>query len=247
MLVLVELEHLSGRLPRQLSGGQQQRVALARALAMRPAVLLLDEPFSNLDAQLRVRMREELRDLIRRIEMTTLFVTHDQDEALMLSDRIGVMSKGRLEQVGSPGEIYEKPASRVVAQFIGWCSLVDGQVREDRVFVSDRGLELDGAGPPGPATAVLRPEHVRIGRPGAGERLRAARVITSDYYGGVSRLLLDLGGDQVMMQEHFPADRRPRAGDRLDIAIDTSRVCIIPASAEAAPPSPAAAAPEDAR
>ena len=113
MLVLIELEHLAGRFPRQLSGGQQQRVALARALAMRPAVLLLDEPFSNLDAQLRVRMREELRDLIRRIEMTTLFVTHDQEEALMLSDRIGVMSRGRLEQVGSPGEIYEKPATRV--------------------------------------------------------------------------------------------------------------------------------------
>ena len=231
MLVLIELEHLAGRFPRQLSGGQQQRVALARALAMRPAVLLLDEPFSNLDAQLRVRMREELRDLIRRIEMTTLFVTHDQEEALMLSDRIGVMSRGRLEQVGSPGEIYEKPATQFVAQFIGWCALLDGRLREDGIFVSERGLELESAGPPGPATAVLRPEHVSIGRSGGNERLRSARVVTSDYYGGVSRLLLDLRGDQIMMQEHFPADRRPRPGDVLDITIDARRICIIPASA----------------
>ncbi|TKC01146.1 MAG: ABC transporter ATP-binding protein, partial [Mesorhizobium sp.] len=109
MLRLVELPHLAERLPTQLSGGQQQRIALARALAMRPAVLLLDEPFSNLDAQLRVRMRDELREVIRGVDVTTIFVTHDQEEALTISDRIVVMNTGRIEQIGTPGDIYENP------------------------------------------------------------------------------------------------------------------------------------------
>ncbi|WP_407121280.1 ABC transporter ATP-binding protein [Bradyrhizobium sp. STM 3561] len=140
MLKLVELPHLAQRLPSQLSGGQQQRIALARALAMRPAVLLLDEPFSNLDAQLRVRMREELREVIRGVDVTTLFVTHDQEEALTMSDRIVVMNAGQIEQVGTPGEIYEAPSTSFVAKFIGWCSLLNGIVDADGVFTSGGGF-----------------------------------------------------------------------------------------------------------
>jgi putative spermidine/putrescine transport system ATP-binding protein len=229
MLQLVELGHLSSRFPRQLSGGQQQRVALARALAMRPAVLLLDEPFSNLDAQLRVRMREELREVIRKVEITTLFVTHDQEEALMLSDRIGVMNKGQLEQIGTPAEIYEKPTSRFVAQFVGWCSLLDGVVDARGNFASEHGLAFRSSAPPGPATAVIRPEHVSAGRSSSAESgvAYSAKVITSDYYGGVSRLLLSVSGERLMMEGCFQEDRRPRPGEEIAITIETERIRLI--------------------
>ncbi|MBB4303216.1 putative spermidine/putrescine transport system ATP-binding protein [Rhodobium orientis] len=147
MLRMVELDHLSDRRPAALSGGQQQRVALARALALQPALLLLDEPFSNLDAQLRVRLREDMTRIIERIGVTTLFVTHDQEEALALSDRIVVMSTGRVEQIGSPGEIYERPSSRFVADFIGQCTILDGTCA-DAAFRSVNGLRLPFEAPP---------------------------------------------------------------------------------------------------
>jgi putative spermidine/putrescine transport system ATP-binding protein len=175
MLALVEMGALAARLPRELSGGQQQRVALARALALRPAVLLLDEPLSNLDAQLRVRMREEIRALIRRLTMTTLFVTHDQEEALVLADRIVVINRGGVEQVGPPGAVYETPATRFVAEFIGLANLLDGVVTggdgDDLIVETRRGLRLrarpgDTAAPPrrpGEAvTLIIRPEHLVV-------------------------------------------------------------------------------------
>src|SRR5712671_3844308 len=118
-LALVRLEGLRRRMPRELSGGQQQRVALARALVIEPALLLLDEPLSNLDAKLREELRDEIRDIQRRLGITAVFVTHDQVEALTLSDRIAVMNAGRLEQVGTPSEVYERPATEFVAAFIG--------------------------------------------------------------------------------------------------------------------------------
>jgi putative spermidine/putrescine transport system ATP-binding protein len=144
MLTLVELTDLAHRYPRELSGGQQQRVALARALALRPAVLLLDEPFSNLDAQLRARLREELRSLIDRVDITTLFVTHDQEEALMLSDRIAVINRGRIEQIGTPEDIYERPESRFVAEFIGWCSILEGVASGGHIRVAERPKTVRG-------------------------------------------------------------------------------------------------------
>jgi putative spermidine/putrescine transport system ATP-binding protein len=160
MLTLVELTELAHRYPRELSGGQQQRVALARALALRPAVLLLDEPFSNLDAQLRVRLREELRLLIDRVDITTLLVTHDQEEALMLSDRIAVINRGRIEQIGTPEDVYERPVSRFVAEFIGWCSILEGEVIGDE-FISRGGLTLPVNAAAGPTTVVVRPEYIK--------------------------------------------------------------------------------------
>ncbi|MGY3078021.1 putative spermidine/putrescine transport system ATP-binding protein [Bradyrhizobium sp. LM6.10] len=227
MLKLVELPHLAERLPSQISGGQQQRIALARALAMRPAVLLLDEPFSNLDAQLRVRMREELREVIRGVDVTTLFVTHDQEEALTLSDRIVVMNAGKIEQVGTPGEIYEEPATPFVAKFIGWCSAIRGFVGSDGAFTSTSGLRLAGNWTPGPGSAVIRPEQVRLSTDGS-EPSRQARVLQSNYYGGATRILLDVGGEQMMMQVHFPFGRHPSPGDLLSIAINTQEVRVIP-------------------
>ncbi|MEV0387552.1 ABC transporter ATP-binding protein [Nonomuraea sp. NPDC050643] len=136
-LRLVGLEGYAERRPKQLSGGQQQRVALARALAIRPAVLLLDEPLSNLDAKLRREMRVELRAIQARIGTTMVFVTHDQEEALALSDRVAVMNGGRIEQIGTPDEVYRRPATRFVAQFIGAANVLEGTVTES-------GLDLGG-------------------------------------------------------------------------------------------------------
>ncbi|MDN3353610.1 ABC transporter ATP-binding protein [Actinomadura sp. DC4] len=162
-LRLVGLEEYAGRRPRQLSGGQQQRVAMARALATRPAVLLLDEPLSNLDAKLRREMRVELRAIQRRVGTTMVFVTHDQEEALSLSDRIAVLNGGRLEQLGTPDEVYRRPATRFVAQFIGAANVLEGTVREDAVL--DAGgvtFEAPGLVPGRDAVIAIRPERVRL-------------------------------------------------------------------------------------
>jgi putative spermidine/putrescine transport system ATP-binding protein len=180
-LALVRLEGLRRRMPRELSGGQQQRVALARALVIEPSLLLLDEPLSNLDAKLREELRDEIREIQRRLGITAIFVTHDQVEALTLSDRIAVMNEGRLEQLGTPTEIYEHPASEFVAAFIG---------RTNRIAATVAGSEGDGsllaAGalrfatatrlPAGAAvTAMVRPHRIRLGdnSGGAANRIRA--------------------------------------------------------------------------
>ncbi|MFB9833960.1 ABC transporter ATP-binding protein [Actinoallomurus acaciae] len=162
-LSLVGLEAYAGRRPRQLSGGQQQRVAMARALATRPAVLLLDEPLSNLDAKLRREMRVELRSIQRRVGTTMVFVTHDQEEALSLSDRIAVLNGGRLEQLGTPDEIYRRPATRFVAQFIGAANVLEGTVREDAVLDAG-GVTFDAPGlvPGREAVIAIRPERIRL-------------------------------------------------------------------------------------
>ncbi|WP_031251715.1 ABC transporter ATP-binding protein [Mesorhizobium sp. LSHC412B00] len=228
MLKLVELPHLAERFPAQLSGGQQQRIALARALAMRPAVLLLDEPFSNLDAQLRVRMREELREVIRGVDVTTLFVTHDQEEALTMSDRIVVMNAGRIEQIGSPGDIYESPKSTFVAKFIGWCAVVEGTVDSTGNFMSKSGINLSGSWQPGSASAIVRPEQVRISSEGAFGTPAQARVVESHYYGGATRVILEVNGEHLMMHERFPFGRHPKPGEALSITLNTSEIRVVP-------------------
>jgi spermidine/putrescine ABC transporter ATP-binding subunit len=169
-LELVQLHGLAKRFPRQLSGGQQQRVALARAVVIRPSLLLLDEPLSNLDAKLREEMRWEVRRLQRQLDITTVFVTHDQEEALAISDRIVVMNAGRIEQVGTPSTIYRQPRTLFVARFIGESNLWEGTVRHRQAdgvrFVTSTGLDLlveaghavDGE----PAVLSVRPEAVAI-------------------------------------------------------------------------------------
>src|SRR4051812_47223470 len=147
-LRLVRLEGYADRLPRQLSGGQQQRVALARALAIRPDVLLLDEPLSNLDAKLREEVRIEIRELQRQLGLTTIMVTHDQEEALTVADRLVVMADGEIRQIGSQRDLYERPADRFVAGFVGRSTFLDGRVAAPGEFESDGGLRLkcrDGA------------------------------------------------------------------------------------------------------
>ena len=162
-LALVRLAGYGARLPRQLSGGQQQRVALARALAIRPDVLLLDEPLSNLDAKLRLEVRVEIRELQRKLGLTTVMVTHDQEEALTMADRLVVMSEGAVRQAGSQRDLYERPADRFVAGFVGRSTFLDGAVEAPGRFRSDGGLSIACAGgAPGRAVLSLRPERVEI-------------------------------------------------------------------------------------
>ena len=162
-LALVRLAGFGARLPRQLSGGQQQRVALARALAIRPDVLLLDEPLSNLDAKLRQEVRVEIRELQKQLGLTTVMVTHDQEEALTMADRLVVMNEGAVHQVGTQRDLYERPADRFVAGFVGRTTFLSGTVANNR-FRTDGGLDLAvEGGPPGKAALSLRPERLEIG------------------------------------------------------------------------------------
>ena len=160
----MRLEHLGERLPRQLSGGQQQRVALARALVFRPDVLLLDEPLSNLDAKLRQEVRVEIRELQRKLGLTTVMVTHDQEEALTMADRLVVMNDGAVRQVGTQQDLYERPADRFVAGFVGRSTFIEGQIEAPGRFRSAGGLALACNGAlAGPATLALRPERIAVG------------------------------------------------------------------------------------
>jgi putative spermidine/putrescine transport system ATP-binding protein len=163
LLELVGLPAHADRYPHQLSGGQQQRVALARALALEPSVLLLDEPLSALDAKVRVTLREEIRRLQLDLGITTIFVTHDQEEALSVADRVAVLRAGRLEQVGAPAEVYDRPATPFVAEFVGTMNHLAGQISGDHVKVLGQLLPVDGPIPAGPAVDVLvRPEAVQV-------------------------------------------------------------------------------------
>jgi putative spermidine/putrescine transport system ATP-binding protein len=177
MLELVRLPGVGERRPGQLSGGQRQRVALARALINEPKVLLLDEPLGALDLKLREQMQTELKALQRKLGITFLFITHDQHEALSMSDRIGVFNLGRLEQVGTPREIYDTPRTRFVAEFVGAANLLDGPVAARLA---------DGA-----ASVMLRPELIRLG-PAAGARV-SGTVVDTQYFGAFRRLRIDAG------------------------------------------------------
>ncbi len=165
-LALVRLSGYGSRLPRQLSGGQQQRVALARALAIRPDVLLLDEPLSNLDAKLRQEVRVEIRELQRQLGLTAVMVTHDQEEALTMADRLVVMNEGSVRQVGTQRDLYERPADRFVAGFVGRSTSLAGAIEAPGRFRSDGGLALAcSGGTVGRAALTLRPERIEIGPP----------------------------------------------------------------------------------
>jgi ABC-type Fe3+/spermidine/putrescine transport system ATPase subunit len=202
MLGIVGLPGVEERYPHQLSGGQRQRVALARAIVIEPSILLLDEPLSNLDALLRKRMRLELREIQQRLGITTVFVTHDQDEAFEMSDRVALMNAGLVEQIGSPEELYDRPQSRFAAEFIGEASLVDGrvvEVRGDEVLVSvGNGLQLPArAVRPGlvPGSGVIlmaRPERLEITEPSDGDAV--AMHVTKRIFQG-DRILFELSAE----------------------------------------------------
>lgn len=206
-LELVGLSHLSKRMPSQLSGGQQQRVAVARTIAIAPKVLLLDEPLSNLDAQMRVQVRRELRDLQRRLGLTTIFVTHDQEEANTICDRIAVMKDGVVQQVGAPMEVYEKPANLFVASFLGTANILAGEVASEngaRFFVIGDGLRVkipDSADVPAGARLVFRPQHASL-VPQNGGGLPAT-VKHLEFLGSTVRYELALGSATIIVDTPF--------------------------------------------
>ncbi|WP_128378428.1 ABC transporter ATP-binding protein [Streptomyces cavernae] len=193
LLDLVGLGDKGGSFPHQLSGGQQQRVALARALALRPRVLLLDEPLSALDAKVRLTLREEIRRLQQELGITTLFVTHDQEEALSMADRVAVMHAGKLEQCAAPAELYGRPATAFVAEFVGTMSRVRGQLTAeggDTVEVLGQRLPVDGEAPAVTEVDVLvRPEAVRVRADEGG----AGRVAATAFLGAATRVTVRLG------------------------------------------------------
>jgi putative spermidine/putrescine transport system ATP-binding protein len=185
-LRLVRLEGLADRLPRELSGGQQQRVALARALVIHPDILLLDEPLSNLDAKLRQEVRVEIRELQRELGLTTIMVTHDQEEALIMADRLVVMARGQVQQVGTQRELYERPASRFVAGFVGRTNFVKGRLEAPGRFVSASGLVIRCAPDATGDVLALRPERLALAGapvPGADNCLPGTVEFVS-YLGG---------------------------------------------------------------
>lgn len=190
LLDLVGLGDKGERFPHQLSGGQQQRVALARALALRPRVLLLDEPLSALDAKVRLSLREEIRRLQQELGITTLFVTHDQEEALSIADRVAVMRAGKLEQCAAPAELYGRPATAFVAEFVGTMSRLPGRLTDGTVEVLGQRLPVDGEAPAGPDVDVLvRPEAINVHADETGD----ARVVGTAFLGAVVRVGVRLG------------------------------------------------------
>ena len=203
LLSLVQLDGLESRFPSQLSGGQRQRVALARALAIEPRVLLLDEPFGALDAQVRRDLRRWLRELHDRTGLTTVFVTHDQEEALELADRVAILNKGRIEQLGSPAEAYDAPASPFVYSFVGAVNRLPGQWHQGRLQVA--GLELSsppGSSGEGLAEVFVRPEHLQISQ---GNEGWPATVLSNQRSGPRQRLLARLNAQEVEVEVELAA------------------------------------------
>jgi len=226
-LALVRLDTRAEHRPAQLSGGMQQRVALARALVYEPRVLLLDEPLAALDKKLREEMRSELREIQRSVGITTVFVTHDQSEALGLSDRIAVMHRGRIEQLGTPREIYERPATRFVAEFIGASSVLRGRATAaDRVTLTGgeavRVLGVPGLRAGEAVELAIRPERIRLAG-GEGENVMDGRVIGVVYQGLQTELTVEVGGGQrllVFVAEPAPAALAPGQAVRLHLPSD---------------------------
>ena len=230
MLDLVGLGALAGRYAHQLSGGQQQRVALARALAIHPQVLLLDEPLSALDAKVRSQLRDEIRRIQLEVGITTLFVTHDQEEALAIADRVGVMREGRIEQLGPPTEVYTRPATPFVAEFVGLSNRMPGQVTGTTVDVRGCSLPLVDPGvADGPAVALVRPEAVTVAAHGqGGTGPLSGTVIAVTFLGATSRVTVALGEETVLAQMPTAEATELAAGQRVTLSIRPDPVLVSP-------------------
>jgi spermidine/putrescine transport system ATP-binding protein len=206
-----------------LSGGEQQRVALARAIVTGPRVLLLDEPLSALDLKLRKGLQAELRRLQRELAMTFIFVTHDQEEALAMSDRIAVLNRGRVEQIGAPTEIYERPATRFAAEFVGAGNFFEG-AGDGRTFRTKDGLSFDAAAP-GDATLLVRPEKMRLNT-GAGLSARVEEVL---YQGASTSIILKIGDRKLLVEDHNDGDpANVRVGDTAVVSWRPEDVLVLP-------------------
>ncbi|WP_191086001.1 ABC transporter ATP-binding protein [Roseococcus microcysteis] len=225
-LDLVGLAHLIDRRPAQLSGGQQQRVAIARTLAIEPEVLLLDEPLSNLDAGLRAGVRAELVELQRRLGLTTILVTHDQEEANAAADRMAVLNEGRVLQVGAPTELYDHPANRFVAGFLGTANMLEGELAADGFHAGGLVLPVAEAAPPGRATLALRPQAITLLREGGALQ---ARVLRAEFLGGHVRYTLEAGeGLRLVAEEPHLRGLAPlAAGSAIGMALDPAQATLL--------------------
>ncbi|MFQ5765630.1 MAG: ABC transporter ATP-binding protein [Rhodospirillales bacterium] len=237
-LELVGLRAFADRRPSQLSGGQQQRVALARTIVVEPRVLLLDEPLSNLDANLRIQMRREILDLQRELKLTTIFVTHDQEEANTTSDRIAVLNDGIIQQVGSPVELYDNPVNRFVAHFLGTANLLDGRVEtaDGGVrFRADDGTTIPLAGDghaEGGAIAMFRPQSLTIreaaGAAAADGATLKGRVQHREFLGNLIRYAVAVGESVILVDDTHQAGRRAfDVGDPVALGFDVDQVRIL--------------------
>ena len=236
-LALVNLSGLEDRLPSQLSGGQQQRVALARSLVVEPGILLLDEPLSNLDAKLRERMRTELKELQRRTGITFIYVTHDQAEALALSDQIAVIHSGRLQQFGGPDEVYTRPRNRVVADFMGHVNFLAGKIEQAGLVRLADGAALSLAAasalPSGSAVDVaVRPEDVILAG-GAAEGAMTARVAVCTFLGNINEYFVTLASGETVRAQ-TPPKLKFAVGDTVALSFDAANVSVFPRPAETA-------------
>jgi putative spermidine/putrescine transport system ATP-binding protein len=234
MLKLIGLPGYGKRFPFEMSGGQQQRVALARALAPKPRMLLLDEPLSALDAKIRVSLRQEIRAIQRELGITTIFVTHDQEEALSISDRIVVMSAGNIEQVGTPFEIYNRPATKFVATFVGTINTLNAEV----VNEAEKSVSVDGQtfsvpklpdGARGAVALTLRPEAVSLGRPNGQDIVLNGKVAEVSFLGSVIRLRIALGQNSLSLDTFNDRNTPPPALNQpVEVSLSSNDIFILP-------------------
>lgn len=236
MLALIGLPDLGNRFPFQLSGGQQQRVALARALAVKPSVLLLDEPLSALDAKIRVSLRAEIRQIQQKLGITTIFVTHDQEEALSISDRIVVMNGGIAEQVGTPFEVYNRPTTKFVANFVGTLNTFDAVVEDakaGRVAIAGVSItlpQLVAAANGATIGLALRPEALHLGRAAGRNVVLPAKITEVHFLGSVIRLRADMAGTRVALDTFNRADTPPPpVGSVTEISLSASDLIVLDA------------------
>jgi putative spermidine/putrescine transport system ATP-binding protein len=228
LLDMVGLSAQAGQWPHQLSGGQQQRVALARALAIEPRVLLLDEPLSALDAKVRLQLREQIRTLQQRLGTTTLFVTHDQEEALSMADRVGVMRAGRLEQVAEPAELYSRPATAFVAEFVGTMNRLPAELGGGGTVVTVLGTTVptqEGGPSSGPVDALVRPENLTVAAAEGGDGIVTGRT----FLGAVTRVAVRLSGDtEVAVDVSSAAAAAMAPGTAVQVSLPAAPVLVAP-------------------
>ncbi len=235
MLELIKLPQFGDRYPYQLSGGQQQRVALARAIAPKPKLLLLDEPLSALDAKVRVALRDEIRAIQKELGITTVFVTHDQEEALSISDRIVVMYGGKAEQVGTPFEIYNRPETKFVANFVGTLNVLEGTVTDassGKVKVGAGELvlagKLNGSKAGDTLSLALRPEAISLGRQPGRDATLGGEIAEVSFLGSVIRVRVGLGKQAVSLDTfNSPASPPPKVGEKAEISFSPEDVLVL--------------------
>jgi len=231
-LELVGLQDYAERRPNQLSGGQQQRVALARTIVIEPKVLLLDEPLSNLDAKLRIHMRQELLELQRKLSLTTIFVTHDQEEANTTADRIAVLKDGVVQQIGAPMELYDKPDNLFVAQFLGSANVLKGKVRQhgaEAIFDDGAGLQisLHSNAASGSKSLVLRPQNITLCNPDEAADLSGV-ILIREFLGIIVRYEIQVAQQRLIVDEVYGLGRTPaQVSETVGLKIDSGHIILM--------------------